>query len=411
VSIALASFLDDAPCGLVVFDDHGTISDANATLCEWLGLMPNDLMRKHVEVIFPAGGKIFFQTHLFPLLRMAGYVDEVYFALRGQDGEDLPVLISASRRVQDGVGASLAVLVRMKNREQFEDALLTSLRDAEAAREEGQQHLSQLTLLNEQLEARNLELARIEDELRRSNTVKDEFLGLVSHELRSPLAAISGAVSLLARRLDELDPATVGELLKDMEDESARLFRLIEDMLIVARSEVATQQVELEPVLLQRIVERVVVRQAQEHPAAKLELRIAEELSPVLGAEGFAEQIVRTFITNAIKYGSPGAPIAVDVRGAGSAVAVTVGNAGVEFSEAEIARIFEPFYRDDRHRDVRQGLGLGLTVCQRLAAAQGGTVSARPRPGGGLEISFALPAIDAHGAGSMSSGQFRNTVT
>lgn len=393
-SFAFASFLDDAPCGLVIFDDHGTISEANATVCEWLELPPAELVGKHLEVIFPAGGKIFYQTHFFPLLRMGGRVEEVYFALRRPKGEDLPVLISASRRVHDGVGGTLAVFVRMENREQFEDALLTSLRDAEAAREEAQQSLSQLTLLNEQLEARNLELARIEEELRRSNSVKDEFLGLVSHELRSPLAAISGAVSLLARRLHELDSATVGDLLKDMEDESARLFRLIDDMLIVARSEVATQQVELEPVLLQRIVERVVARHAQEHPAAKLELRVADALPPVLGAEGFAEQIVRNFVTNAIKYGTAGVPIAVEVHADGPGVVVTVANAGAELSESEVSRFFEPFFRDERHRDLRQGLGLGLTVCQRLAVAQGGTISARPRAGGGLEISFALPAAD-----------------
>jgi phosphoserine phosphatase RsbU/P len=384
--------VDAVPCGIIVFDDAGSITDVNATLCDWVMIRRESLIGRHLETIFPAGGKIFLQTHFMPLLRGSGAVQEIYFALRTGANADLPVLINATRHVDGGSSWNVAIIVVINNRQQFEERLLQSWRLEQDARAESEQVSAKLELANAALEAQNAELARIERDLRQSNAVKDEFLGLVSHELRLPLSVLSGGISMLLRRMDELDEETVRDLLHDMERDSARLFTLIDNMLIVARSGV-TEAVELEPVLLQRVVPAVTSRSQNREDRRSLVVRIEPDLPPALGNPGFIEQIVENFATNAFKYSPSASQIEVGVKRSEQAdfVQVTVGNDGEPLTKADVERFFEPFYRDEANRHRRQGLGLGLTVCQRLAEVQQGEVTAVPREGGGLEITLKLP--------------------
>ena len=374
------SVLNAVPCGIVTFDDNGTVLAVNSTLLQWLSVTSEALLGKSLEALFPPGGRIFLQTHFLPLLHGGEGVREVYFALRTGSGEELPVLLNASREVQpDGKGVSVAAFLSMSSRQQFEDVLLRALKSEHEA--------------GQVLEAQNQELLRIERSLTRASAAKDEFLGLVSHELRSPLAAMSGAVSLLRRRMDELDEPTRLELLADVERECARLLSLVGDMLIVARAEL-TQAVDLEPVLLQRVVPSVVDRTSAKFESSSVTLTVEPDLPAVEANPGFVEQITTNFLTNAYKYGAVGSPIEVLVAAteSGDAVEVTVLNTGDELEAERVARFFEPFYREERG-PARTGLGLGLSVCLRLAEAQGGTVRAKPRQGGGLEITLALPAL------------------
>ena len=90
--------LDTAPCGFLSIRDDGSISQVNRTLQEWLGYPRDDLQGKHIDTILPAPSRIFYQTHLFPLLKIQGHVDEVYFPLRHQDGRGVPMLVNAAKR-------------------------------------------------------------------------------------------------------------------------------------------------------------------------------------------------------------------------------------------------------------------------------------------------------------------------
>ncbi len=372
-----AIVLDQVPCGVVVFDDDGRVVHANQTLAGWLGIPPADLEGEQLEALLPAGGKIFLRTHFFPLLHGGQDVQEVYFALRGGDGKDIPVLLNASRVVTAAGTRNVAAFMAISSRHQFEDTLLRALRSEQEAREV--------------LEAQNAELTRIESRLNRAGAVKDEFLGLVSHELRSPLAMVSGAVSLLRRRFHELDEPTRDELLADVAAQCARLLSLVEDMLIVARADLG-HTVDLEPVLLQRIIPALLRR--MDGGIAESRLAMDPDLPPVYANAGFVEQIITNFLTNATKYGADGAPIEIAVQPASGAecIEITVGNAGDTLDANQVERFFEPFFREERSPG-KLGLGLGLSVCKRLAEAQGGEVRARPRASGGLEITLSLPVL------------------
>lgn len=125
--------LDNAPCGFLAFADDGTILTVNATLLGWLGRDACDLSGRHVEALFPPGGRIFYQTHFFPLLRLHGRAEEIYLSLRGADGEDVPVLVNAARRERGGSQVNECVFVPMRQRRRFEDEILSAKREAEEA--------------------------------------------------------------------------------------------------------------------------------------------------------------------------------------------------------------------------------------------------------------------------------------
>lgn len=125
--------LNTAPCGFLSFADDGTILLANATLVGWLGRAEGEVCGHHFETILPPGGRIFYQTHFFPLLRLHGRAEEVYLSLRGAAGDDLPVLAHAARSERGGRAANDCVFVPMRQRRRFEDELLAAKREAEEA--------------------------------------------------------------------------------------------------------------------------------------------------------------------------------------------------------------------------------------------------------------------------------------
>lgn len=127
-------FLDMAPCGFLSFADDGTILVANATLSRWLDYNAGELDGRSVESVLPMASRIFYQTHFFPLLKLTGEVEEVYITLRTAQGDELPMLVNASRREQNGVPVNDAVFMVVRQRSRYEDEILAARRTTEEAR-------------------------------------------------------------------------------------------------------------------------------------------------------------------------------------------------------------------------------------------------------------------------------------
>lgn len=234
------------------------------------------------------------------------------------------------------------------------------------------------------------ESQEVQEQLRKANEAKDEFLGLVSHELRTPITTIYGGARLLRARGDNLDVESRSGVLGDIEHESERLHRIVEDLLVLARIELG-QEVVTEPVLVQREIDKIVQGFAKRRPTRTIDTYVLNEVPTVRASNSYLEQILRNLLNNADKYSPQDSTIEIRAERRGDEAVVAVLDRGPGIPDEERELIFERFYRSSGTAKQAGGAGIGLTVCKRLVEAQGGTIWAEPREGGGLAIAFSLP--------------------
>lgn len=224
-----------------------------------------------------------------------------------------------------------------------------------------------------------------------ANRSKDELLGMISHELRSPLTTILGNADVLQGGM-LLSDHQRQQALKDISSSSRQLEHLVANMLVLSRQGTeAESEVELEPMLLQRLLPELIEQHQCHHPDPLVTLNIDERLPAVLGQPGYLGQLMSNLLGNAVKYADHSFPVQVAATADPEEVTITVADRGAELDAAVIDKLFEAFYRSAETKQRANGVGLGLAVCQRLVRATGGRIWAAPRLGGGLEVSFTLP--------------------
>ena len=229
-----------------------------------------------------------------------------------------------------------------------------------------------------------------QEELRKASTAKTEFIGVMSHELRTPITTIYGGARLLTSRRDSLPQESVDEMVTSIEEEAERLYRLVENLLTLARSELY-EEIELDILSMGPVVDQAIKQFSHRHPSRPLTPVLAPGLPLVLGEPAYLHQVLHNLISNADKYSDPGLPIDIEVRQEGEEVVVRVLDRGPGVGPEEIDLIFESFYRSQKTARQAGGKGLGLTVCKRLVEAMRGRIWAEARPGGGFVAAFSLP--------------------
>jgi PAS domain S-box-containing protein len=234
------------------------------------------------------------------------------------------------------------------------------------------------------------ERTRAEQALRVSNAVKDEFLGLISHEMRTPVTTILGNARLLLDRADRLDEDDRRMMVEDIGSEAERLTSIVENLLMLTRLE-SGAQVEFEPQVLAHVVRTAVNGYRSHHADRRITLTSEPRHIIVEADRSYVEMLLNNLISNADKYSPPDAPIEVVVRTADDHAEVLVLDRGIGLPRNGAVDVFAPFYRADEARDRASGVGIGLSVCRRLADALGGRVWGVPREGGGSEFGFSVP--------------------
>jgi PAS domain S-box-containing protein len=230
-------------------------------------------------------------------------------------------------------------------------------------------------------------------EARRREAVRQTFIGVLSHELRTPLTTIFGGAKLLARETSSLDDETRRGVFRDMHDEAERLQRLVEDVVALNRFGEEVRDMGREPVLLQRLLPRVVQSEDGRWPGVTFRLRIESGLPTVSAEPTYVEQVVRNLLSNAAKYGGLESTVVVQAERGDREVIVRVLDDGPGIDMDERERLFELFYRSAKTATSAGGAGIGLFVCARLVAAMGGRIWATRREMGGSEFGFALPEL------------------
>ena len=225
-----------------------------------------------------------------------------------------------------------------------------------------------------------------------ADQIRDRFLGVLSHELRTPVTSIYGGTQLLLGRGARLDPETRNELLVGVAAEAERLQRMIENLVAMARIERGGEFGGVRPVLLERIIKQLVEREKALWPEVTISLASNGPVQMVAADEEYLAQIMRNLLSNAAKYSGAGSTVEVSLEDSDGEVLIKVRDNGPGIAEDDAERLFGLYYRSAQQATTAPGAGIGLFVCRELVAAMGGRIWARPRPEGGSEFGFSIPA-------------------
>jgi len=226
---------------------------------------------------------------------------------------------------------------------------------------------------------------------REAARLRDAFTGVVSHELRTPITTIFGGTRVLARRWRDMEPETRDGILADVVEEADRLYRLVEDLLVITRVERATLDIGDEPVHLGHVTQRVIASEQPRWPGVTFTVVVPPGLPSVAGEDTYVEQILRNLLGNAAKYGGVGSTVSVVAEADRTDVFLRVLDQGPGIDDGDAERLFDLFYRSPSTAASVTGAGIGLFVCRQLVTAMGGQIRAERRPEGGSEFVVSLP--------------------
>lgn len=238
-------------------------------------------------------------------------------------------------------------------------------------------------------------------QMRRLQTVRQDFISNVSHELRTPLASLRAlAETLRDSALD--DPPAAAHFLDRMEIEVDSLTQMVEELLELSRIESGQVPLRLNPVLPHAAIVPAVerLRTQAERGQLTLDIQVPREMPLVLIDAGRIHQVVTNIIHNAIKFTPADGTITVNARADATKVTVTVSDTGIGIAPNDLPRIFERFFKTDRSRAVG-GTGLGLAIAKHIVQAHGGTIWATSHEGKGSTFFFTMPRAEPEAEGSL----------
>jgi two-component system sensor histidine kinase KdpD len=234
------------------------------------------------------------------------------------------------------------------------------------------------------------EQARRAQVLEATDKLQTALLNSISHDLRTPLVSITGALSTLEDDDTALDAGTRRGLIENAREEAERLNRLVGNLLDMTRLEAGAMKVRREPADIQDLVGSALAQlggRLQGHPVA---VEMPENLPLVPLDFVLMVQVLYNLLDNALKYSPAGAPIEVSAQVSGSQLELAAGDRGAGIPAADLAYVFDKFYRVQRG-STASGTGLGLSICKGIVEAHGGSIRAENRPEGGTRVVIWLP--------------------
>ncbi len=347
-----AGMLDAAPCGLVQTTEAGEILWANLTFCKWVGYAREALITKvRFQDLLTMGGRIFHQTHWAPLLQIQGSISEVKLEFVHRDKTRIPMVLNAIRHDAEGrVVIEIAAFVAW-DRDKYE---------------------KELVLSRKRLEELVQETAKLHANAKDRALFAEQMVGIVSHDLRNPLAAIANSASMIQR----------GELSVSQQRSVERINRAIDrakwlifDLLDFTQARlgqglsVTTGELDLHEVIAESVNELIFI-----YPGRRLEhFRVGDGRCVADGNR--LTQLVGNLVSNAMTYGSHDTPVLVTSEVGADTFSVEVQNQGPPIPEEIKATLFEPMTRGTGATSSGRSVGLGLFIVREIARAQGGQVS------------------------------------
>jgi PAS domain S-box-containing protein len=229
-------------------------------------------------------------------------------------------------------------------------------------------------------------------EQKKLDQLKDDFIGLVSHELRSPMTVITGAINTALTEAERLSPEETQQLLKDAAVEAESLSNLLTNLLELSRVQAQRLVLYTEAIDVRKIAHEAVDKVKRQAPTPHdFVLQLPRNLPPVYADPLRLERILYNLLENAVKYSPSGGEVRISAKPEAGYLVIGVSDQGIGISPANQAKLFAPFQRLEKQPVGVRGVGLGLMVCRRLVEAHGGRIWVESKPGHGSSFFFTMP--------------------
>ena len=382
-----ARLFERAACGLLITDTDGLICKVNATFCRWLGYEADALEGlRRVQDLFTIGGRVFYQTHLAPLLQMQGSVAEVQLDMRHADGRAVPMLFNTVRVQHNGRSFhEMAVLVATERRK-YEHELLQARKTAEL-------NLQALTVARQELRELNQALAL-------ADRKKDEFLATLAHELRNPLAPLRNVLEIL--KLKDSDDLQLIWAREVFERQMHQMSHLVDDLMEISRITQGRIELRREPTDVGAIMRAAVEASDISVRAGQHTLAVALPPEPLMvdADPTRLTQIFTNLLNNAAKYTPHGGNIWFKAGAVTGQAVISVRDSGIGIASDNVGNVFTMFAQlEPGLARAQGGLGIGLALVKGLVALHGGSVVADSAGvGQGSTFTVRLPLLAAEPA-------------
>ncbi len=390
------SYLDKAPCFYFSCTDDGKMVDINETACNALGYKKQELAGKNLDVIFTIATRIFHQTHFFPMLKMQGSANEIFISLQTKAKEEIPVLINAERIIFNDEAALVYTGIVVHNRKKFEDELIAAKKSAEAALRENTALIQAQQQLRKNMEQLDLQIQLIN----KQNEELKQFNRVVTHDLQEPLRKLSVFANLFRDSPEKKDQHFIAEKIVDNSKKMRLLLSGLQQYVWLNETPVSIKKINLNELLLQ-----VQERLKKEYPEEKFTIEPGD--FPLMPAdEAQMKLLFYHLLSNAIRFKKPGTMASLELSGQivqrnkfqhipgkydyTDFLKLQVKDEGIGFNEKYTEQAFELFKR--LHQ--QSGLGIGLSLCKKIAENHRGFISIKTNEGEGTTVTILLPMLN-----------------
>jgi PAS domain S-box-containing protein len=328
--------------------------------------------------------------------------------IAGVVSEDTGYRVGTSQHANPMKLASLLILP-LRTRREMLGAIVIAANDPDRVMTDEKLPLAEVLAERAALAIENAKLYTDQVEARRKvedlSRLKDEFLSIASHELRTPVTSIKGYTQLAKTLIRENDLATSEEYLDIALDQIDRMSRLILELLDVSRIETGRLQIRRESIAWPNFVRDVVHRHHTAFSDRHFKVDVDGDERVVNGDRDRLEQVLGNLLENAVKYSPEGSDISVDVDDRGDHVVTAVSDRGMGIPADELGQVFERFHRG-RHVSSTNygGLGLGLYITKQIVERHGGQIWVESREGQGTTFYFSLPATPVTATAQAAAG-------
>jgi sigma-B regulation protein RsbU (phosphoserine phosphatase) len=385
--------LRTAPCYYFSCREDGTLLDVNDALYTRLGYSRPELEEKKADTLFTIATRIFFQTHLGPMLKMQGQASEIFISLQTKEGDSVPVLVNAKRSEGEGETSLAFVGIEVQNRKRFEDELINARKLAEDALQDN----TALATTKQELETRLSELDYQISLVSKQNNELRQLNKVITHDLQEPLRKLSVFSNLVLNPSPNFPLQTIGEKLQV----ALSHMRLIVSGL---QQYMWLTDTMLQPAIVDiaQLVEDIKEQLQDEHPSTSLLFEVFCE-HPVFADEAQIKILLYQLLSNVVRFRKEGNVARARISGIGLMLnkykaiegkykyaqftRLQVTDEGLGFNNDYHEKAFELFKR----LHAESGIGIGLALCRKIADNHGGSISISSQEGIGSVVTVLFP--------------------